>query len=63
MNGKGSDPRPLSVSRGDFARRWDETFHPPRPALVPNIQEFEDELYIENVRNIHKNAPITRRKS
>lgn len=26
MNGKGSNPRPLSVSREEFARRWDEAF-------------------------------------
>jgi hypothetical protein len=26
MNGKGSKPRPLSVSRDDFSKRWDETF-------------------------------------
>ena len=26
MNGKGSTARPLSVSRDEFARRWDETF-------------------------------------
>lgn len=26
MNGKGSDPRPLSVSREEFARDWDAAF-------------------------------------
>jgi hypothetical protein len=26
MNGKGSTPRPLSVSREEFAKRWTETF-------------------------------------
>jgi hypothetical protein len=26
MNGKGSKPRPLSVSRNDFAARWDLVF-------------------------------------
>ena len=26
MNGKGSTSRPMSVSRDEFARRWDDTF-------------------------------------
>ena len=25
-NGKGSDPRPLSVTRLEFSNRWDQTF-------------------------------------
>jgi hypothetical protein len=27
MNGKGSTPRPLSVSLGEFAKRWHNTFN------------------------------------
>lgn len=30
MNGKGSNPRPLSVSREEYRKRWDETFIGPR---------------------------------
>lgn len=31
MCGKGSDPRPLSIDREEFGRRFDETFrHAPR---------------------------------
>jgi len=26
VNGKGSKPRPLSISRDEYARRFDETF-------------------------------------
>lgn len=26
MNGKGSNPRPLSISTKEFAERWEETF-------------------------------------
>lgn len=26
MNGKGSNARPMSVSREEYARRWDEVF-------------------------------------
>jgi hypothetical protein len=26
MNGKGSTPRPLSVSREEFSKRWDRVF-------------------------------------
>lgn len=26
MNGKGSSPRPMSVSRDEYRRRWEETF-------------------------------------
>jgi hypothetical protein len=26
MNGKGSTPRPLSVSREEFAKNWSQTF-------------------------------------
>jgi len=32
MNGKGSSPRPLSISRKEFGERWDAIFRKkPRP--------------------------------
>jgi len=32
MNGKGSKPRPLAVSRGEYEKRWAETFGRPAGA-------------------------------
>jgi hypothetical protein len=35
-NGKGSNPRPLSVSREEFVRRWEKTFpRAPDVMVVP----------------------------
>ena len=38
MNGKGDTPRPLSVDRDEFARRWDRAFSrtPAPPSVGPD---------------------------
>lgn len=33
VNGKGSKPRPLAVSRQTFSDNWDLAFHKPKPLV------------------------------
>ena len=40
MNGKGSKPRPLSVTRDEFTKRWNETFHKHEPAFIAPSEGF-----------------------
>ena len=42
-NGKGSAPRPLSVSREEYGQRWDAVFRPKLPRTVREAHvEFEE---------------------
>lgn len=43
MSGKGSAPRPLSVSNEDYAKRWDAIFH--RDPKVVDDSKAEDEAF------------------
>lgn len=47
MNGKGSTPRPMSVSRDEFDRRWEAAFRSPsvRRAVSPIPQSPADSPY------------------
>jgi hypothetical protein len=37
-NGKGSRPRPMQISRSEFARRWDEAFGRSRIVVNTNVK-------------------------
>ena len=43
--GKGSTPRPFSVSNEEYANRWDAIFgkekEPPKPSLIEGIMSTE----------------------
>jgi hypothetical protein len=41
MNGKGSKPRPLAVSRDDYRTRWNETFRPKKPLRKPEASKAQ----------------------
>ena len=39
MSGKGDKPRPLSISKDEFAERWDNIFKKKLPVKVKQPQE------------------------
>lgn len=40
MSGKGDKPRPLSISKDEFATRWDDIFKKKLPVKVKQPQEL-----------------------
>ena len=57
MSGKGSAPRPFSVSNEEYTKRWDAIFQ-------RDIKEIEDEINEkEEIEMIQKNHEINRKNS
>lgn len=53
MNGKGCNPRPLSVSRNEFARRYDETFGVSRKKQNDRLDSTVDRI-LENANEMKR---------
>jgi len=53
MNGKGSKPRPLSVSYDEFGNRWDNIFKKGTPDNISSLQENEIFVFGSNEAGIH----------
>lgn len=49
MSGKGSSPRPFSVSQNEFAKNFDAIFRKPDPKTIED-QQNEDEAF-EQIAN------------
>jgi len=44
MSGKGSSPRPFSVSQNEFAKNFDAIFRKPDPRIVEDQKNEDDEF-------------------
>lgn len=44
MSGKGSSPRPFSVSQDEFAKNFDAIFRKPDPKTIEDQQNEDDEF-------------------
>lgn len=44
MSGKGSSPRPFSVSQDEFAKNFDAIFRKPDPKAIEDQQNEDDEF-------------------
>lgn len=54
--GKGSAPRPLSVSHSDYAKRYDEIFRKPICELCQ--RQINDEFHIKYCNEKETNKPV-----